>query len=399
MFIIELYKERSDMQMVTFDNEYTYLRVGRKTLIEAHISDTHFGSLEPKIQYQILKEQFIEPLKQLPVLDILSINGDIFHHKAMGNSDILLYAEIFVEDIIREIARPKGTTVFIILGTDSHDARQTRLFYRYLSDPTVDVRIIENIQFEYAKGAKILCIPDLPGVPEEVYRHYLFESGEYDTVFMHGTIKGAVPMDQVGNCRLFTIDDFVLCRGPIISGHVHTGGCFNTYFYYCGSPYCWQFGEEEQKGFLIVLHNLNTHEHYVIKEPITSFRYVTINLDDIIDNDPRNIINYIDKVKKEQGIDYIRVEFNKEVPSDKRSILDSFYRNNGTVKLKYNFTREQKIIQRNLQEMEDMQKYSYIYDKSLTEYDKLARYINEDIGYVFVTADQIKKIIEEDNYE
>jgi DNA repair exonuclease SbcCD nuclease subunit len=383
--------------MVTFENGYMPLNIGRRTLIEVHISDLHFGAFEPKLQYQILTEQFTAVIDQMPVLDLIVFDGDIFHHKAMGNSDILMYATMHIDDVV-SVARRKGATVLIILGTDLHDAGQVKLFYKYLSDPTVDIRIVQNIQFEYAKGAKILCMPDLPGVPEETYRHYLFESGEYDTVFMHGTIKGAVPKDQVGNCRLFTIEDFILCRGPIISGHVHTGGCFNTYFYYCGSPYRWQFGEEEEKGFLVVLHNLNTHEHLVNKVPIKSFRYVTMNLDDIIDNDPKSIIEYIDKIKNEQGIDYIRVEFSKDVPNDKKVIIDTFYRNNPNVKLKYDkFSKEQVIMQNKLQEMEDdMQKYSYIYDKSLTEYDKLARYINEDMGKIFITADQIKKIIEED---
>lgn len=67
--------------------------------------------------------------------------------------------------------------------------------------------------------------------------------------FMHGTIEGAIYRDMVGQSRLFTIDDFINCRGPIISGHVHTGGCFNSYFYYTGSPLRWKYGEEETKGF------------------------------------------------------------------------------------------------------------------------------------------------------
>lgn len=385
------------MQIVTFDNGYAPLFLGRKTLIEVHISDIHFGAFDPKTQYTLLHEQFVEPISQMPVIDIIAVDGDIFHHKMMGNSDSLMYATMIINEITA-IAREKDATVFIILGTDLHDAHQLKLFYHYLNDPTIDVRIIENIQFEHAKGAKILCIPDLAGIPEEVYRHYLFESGEYDSVFMHGTIKGAVRKDEVGNCRLFTIEDFALCRGPIISGHVHPGGCFSTYFYYCGAPYTWRFGdgEDQQKGFLIVLHNLNTHEHYVNKVPIQSFRYATINLDSILDNDPKTIIEYVDKIKEEQGIDYIRVEFSREVPSDKKVIIDSFFRNNGNVKLKYDYVKEQKIVEQTLQEMEDMQKYSYIFDKSLNDYDKFARYINEDMGYIYVTGEKIKMILEEE---
>jgi hypothetical protein len=217
------------MNMVTFNNGYNSY-IGRKTLIEAHISDIHFGSFDPKTQYDILVEQFISPLELMPVLDIISIDGDLFHHKTMSNSDIAMYATMFIDEVIMRVVKPHNSTLVLELGTDLHDAKQLKLFYHYINDPTLDIRIVENIQFEYIKGAKILCIPDLPGIDESVYRHFLFESGTYDSVFMHGTIKGAVPKDEVGNCRLFTIEDFALCKGPIISGHVHTGGCFNSYF-------------------------------------------------------------------------------------------------------------------------------------------------------------------------
>ena len=45
---------------------------------------------------------------------------------------------------------------------------------------------------------------------------------------------------------------------------------------------------------------------------------------------------------------------------------------------------EVKEIEDRLTEMEDFAQFSYIFDKSLSEYDILARYINEDKGYVFV---------------
>ena len=56
----------------------------------------------------------------------------------------------------------------------------------------LDLRIVENIRFEYIKGMKILCIPELYGLDEDIYRQFLFFSGLYDMCFMHGTIKGAI---------------------------------------------------------------------------------------------------------------------------------------------------------------------------------------------------------------
>lgn len=39
--------------------------------------------------------------------------------------------------------------------------------------------------------------------------------------------------------------------------------------------------------------------------------------------------------------------------------------------------------------------YSYMFDKNLSPYDILARYINEQENAVLVTGDQIKQLVEE----
>ena len=45
---------------------------------------------------------------------------------------------------------------------------------------------------------------------------------------------------------------------------------------------------------------------------------------------------------------------------------------------------------------EELQQYSYLFDNSLSEYDILSRYINEDIGEIFITADELKAIVEQE---
>ena len=136
--------------------------------------------------------------------------------------------------------------------------------------------------------------------------------------------------------------------------------------------------------------------HYAYKQRIESFRYETINLDDLISSDAQSIIAYIDKIKKEKGIDYIRIDFTLDMDKDKKVLLDAYYKNNNEVKFKFSFTKQEKEIEDRLAEMEDFAQFSYIFDKSLSEYDILARYINEDKGFVFVTADEIKKFVEEE---
>lgn len=372
-----------------------HLYEDKDVLIGAYCADMHFGALNPATQYSILKEQFVDVIRDLP-LDLVAIPGDLFDHKAMANSDLVMYTLLFVEYLVSEVIRPKGITLIVVSGTAGHDAKQLKLLYKYLQDPTVDVRIVESIGFEFVKGHKILCIPELASIDEAVYEKYLFRSGYYNQVIMHGTIEGAVPMNEVGNCRLFHIEDFVNCTGPIISGHVHEPGCFNGYFYYTGSPYSWSFADHDNKGFLIVLSNKVTRMHYTCSKRIESFRYITINLDDFVCYEADTIISYINSIQEEQGIDYIRVQFSKEVPTNTKKLVDMYYKDNDNVKLQYSFTKAQKELEEKLSSVDEFQQYSYIYDKSLSEYEILAKYINDDKGYVFVTADQIKKFVEEE---
>ena len=49
-----------------------------------------------------------------------------------------------------------------------------------------------------------------------------------------------------------------------------------------------------------------------------------------------------------------------------------------------------------IQESEIQNKYDYVFDKTLTEYEILARYINDQEGYEFIDGETLKKIILED---
>ena len=57
-------------------------------LIEVHIADLHFGSIDPLKEFAILKEQFLDRIA-LVNFDILSIDGDIFDKKLMANSQAI----------------------------------------------------------------------------------------------------------------------------------------------------------------------------------------------------------------------------------------------------------------------------------------------------------------------
>ena len=138
---------------------YINKEMNRGVRIEAHIADIHFGVIDPKLQFNILREQFILKLQSLRILNAVYINGDIFDHKNLASSDVVMYANMFI-DLLAELCRSKGATLVILHGTSSHDANQLKLFYRYLDNPEYDVRIIEQMKFEFIQGKRVLCIPE-----------------------------------------------------------------------------------------------------------------------------------------------------------------------------------------------------------------------------------------------
>lgn len=372
-----------------------YRNQNRGTLIEVAIADIHFGALDAEKQYSILKEQFLNKIVYVN-FDILSINGDLFDHKFQANSEAIMYGIKFMDECIN-ICRNKNATLIILHGTMFHDANQLKLFYHYLEDPTVDIRIVEDARFEYVKGAKILCIPELYGREESMYENLLYNSGPYDSVRMHGTLKNSVYGADKATLKsdkapIFDLNSFRLCLGPVIAGHVHTPGCFETYMYYCGTPIRYKFGEEEEKGFIILCHNLDTQEHFIHFESIKSFRYDTINLDYMLNEDPNKIINYLKQLQA-SGIDNIRVEFNT-YNEENLNILKNYYKNNSSIKIKAN-DKANMAAKANEEIVEKYSEYNYILDPKLSEYDILSRYINDQKGYNFITTEELINLLKD----
>lgn len=367
----------------------------RGTLIEVHLADLHFGAFDPKKQYQILVEQVLSDIAQLPKLDIISIDGDLFDHKVMSNSDAALYASKFVADLVH-IAKQKNATLILLAGTYSHDFDQLKLFYHYMDNSNnygVDVRVITNIQFEYIKGAKILMVPELNSIDESVYQKFFNQSGWYDAAFVHGTFEGSVYGNLTsGSSRLLTAEDFKYCTGVAISGHVHKAGCFQGFYYYCGCPYRWKFGEEEEKGYIILAHDLDTQVHYVDFRPIKSFRYDTIFLDQLISEDPKAICDYINQRKINDGIDFIKVKFRVPIPGYNKTIINNYYRNNPTTFVEFMDVSE---VEKQKQEQAIMNnsQYSYLMDPGISDFERFVMYVNEKEGCEFITVQKLTELL------
>lgn len=367
--------------------------------VESIISDLHFGAYDPNEQYKILKEQFLDRLVQLPLLDIVTIAGDVFHRKFMANSDAVSVACYFISELI-DICGTKNATLIIISGTYSHDADQIKLFYplaQQARNRGIDVRIIEEISIEFVKGKKILCIPELYNKGSEYYNQYLL--GEfYDACYMHGTYMGSVYGKDNPNLDserepVFCMEDFNMCLGPVISGHVHQPNCFDSHFYYCGSPYRWQFGDEQQKGFIILIQDIKYHYYTVHYEEIVSDKYITIKLDDLVDKDPNYIISFINDKKERENIKFIRIIFTS-YNAENMAVIKNFYNNDKYVTI-VDKTKNVNIV-KDMKDVEDRYKeYDYITSNSLTPEAKLVEYINNYKNSTFITVEELVNILKE----
>lgn len=367
----------------------------RDYVIEVHIADIHFGSIDPMTQYTILHEQFINKIAIID-FDILSIDGDIFDKKFMANSDTVFYAMKFVQECV-ELCVQRQATIIIISGTESHDSGQLKLFYGYLDMDNVDMRIVEHINIEYVQGLSILCIPEEYGKGEDYYNNFLDK--EYNTAFIHGTVVGSVygaTKENLNSAKypIFSIDSFSGCRGPIICGHVHKAMCLNGYIYYCSNPIRYKFGEEEEKGFNIVLHNKFTNNHSINFIPIQSFRYDTISIKDLELKDPDLIISHLDSLLI-NGIDHIRIVFDESIDSHSQKIIEKYYLNNPNVAIKRNNEQNTPTVNTTDEIEQKYSKLDFLLDPSLDGYTKFVNFINYNMGKEFITVDMLKKVLSE----
>ena len=362
------------------------------------IADIHFGCNEsPEYMYQQLKTQFINKIA-LVDFQIVAICGDIFDSRFMGNNPAITYAIQFVDDLV-QLCRTKNATLILLAGTQSHDAGQLSLFYHYMYDKSVDVRIIEQIQFEEIKKLKVLCIPELYGIPKETYESFLYDSCRYDLCFLHGTYKGSFKGSEIATLNsnrspVFGFNNFINCAGPILMGHYHIPSVYDGYAYYNGSAFRYKFGEEEEKGFLMTIYNPDSRCHYTNLIPIKSHTYTTININHLINNDPKDIIAWIKHEKESKGIDFIRVQFN--TPNENMNIVRNYFKNTRAIRLHELGEKDRQLEQIDREIIDSNNQYSYIIDSSINDYDKIVMYINENEGFEFITTKELISILEGD---
>ena len=367
----------------------------RGIFIEAHIADLHFGVIDPVVQLKIYREQFIDKLKNLQQLDIISINGDLFDRRYLANSEVITCVNLFMSDLI-DLCDEKECSLILIHGTESHDSHQFNIFYHYKNNSDIDLHIIEKAQFINVMGKEILCLPEEYNKGKAYYEE-LFRSKEYDACYMHGTFVNSIygkSYEDLGSNKepVFSMRNFWRCKGPIMAGHVHIAQCLEKHVYYSGSPIRWMFGEEDPKGFMILCHNLDTQYYYVHFEEIKSFRYDTIDMDQLLLSDPNEVIKYLEGLH-DSGIDHIRLVIKKY--SDNLPIIKEYFRTATWLKLE-DKTKALEALRRNEEEIKKYSGMEFLVDPNIDEYTKFVMYVNSQEGEEYLTVDELKKLLRGD---
>ena len=111
----------------------------------------------------------------------------------------------------------------------------------------------------------------------------------------------------------------------------------------------------------------------------------------MITYDPSVVISEIKRLQ-DSGIDNIRLEFTAD--HENINIIKTYFRNNPSVAIKCDYKNDL-IRKKSKEALEQYVEYDYLTDKSLSEFDILSKYINQNKGYVYITPQELIDILKE----
>lgn len=358
-----------------------------KSLVIVTIGDIHFGAMDSKILLKELREEFLDRLKQMPIIDMIVITGDTYDHKLSLNSNHTKACFSFMRELC-DIAVAKNAAVRVIKGTLSHDNDQ--LDNLHMFSDMCDFKIINALEGEFFRGSNILYMPEEYLDDDESY-YDEWVNTTWDLIFGHGMIKEAAFIAHKQESAITMKKAIILktekmldvCKGIILFGHIHTAGKYKKRFYYGGSFSRWCFGEEEDKGFNIVYYNPEHPEkvkvEFMVNKQARIFDTVTL---DIRSSDIERVCETIKNAIDMTHYDKKRVIVNlSEEISNARlmaSMITEIFGKYENVKLVINSLAKEQIRRNNDEKVERLlEEYGFIFDKTLSKEEKIYRYINK----------------------
>ena len=253
------------------------------------VGDIHFGCYPATLLYK--EFQLIIKTIQEKNINAVIIVGDYFDTRLSLSSPHSVNAIKAFCDLLKACEK-KNIKLRVIRGTASHDPEnQLNNLANIAKSTNCDFRLFLTVgEEELFPDCKVLYIPEEYMEDKDIYYKNFFNK-KYDCIFGHGMFEETnFSSNKLKTMKRYPVfnSKFMenICSGPIIFGHIHQSQIIRSRIMYTGSFTRSRFGEEEAKGFLILLHDLDTQVHYVSFQEVTSFRYDTIYLDELVSEDP-----------------------------------------------------------------------------------------------------------------
>ena len=368
------------------------------------VGDIHFGYYPPELLYK--EFQLILHTIEDNAIDCVVIAGDYYDTKLSMASAHSVYSVKAFSDLIKS-CEEKGIKVRQIKGTNSHDPEnQLKNLAQIANSSRCDYKLILTVdEEELFPGMNVLYIPEeYMEDSKEYYKEYF--NKKYQLVFGHGMFEETnFSTKQHTGMKKYPIFNSKemeeICEGPIVFGHIHTAQRIRDRIQYTGSLVRSRFGEEEAKGFYIVDFDEETKEtDFTFIENELTMKYDTIEIkpDNCVFSYMVNEqINYFKNLVKNYCRDYLRIKiYTPEDMVNSATFVDSMnvvFNDMKNVKLQIIENSKLKL-DKELKEKVSllMDKYNFIFDKSVGYDEKIQEYIKLKTGKE-ISLDRIRSMI------
>lgn len=369
------------------------------------VGDIHFGYYPPELLYK--EFQLIIDTINNNDIDCVIIAGDYYDTKLSMASAHSVYSIKAFSDLIKT-CEELNIKVRQIKGTNSHDPEnQLKNLAQIANSSKCDYRLILTVdEEELFPGMNVLYIPEeYMEDSKEYYKEYF--NKKYQLVFGHGMFEETnfSSKNKYQNMKKYPVFNSKemeeLCEGPIVFGHIHTAQRIRNRIQYTGSLVRSRFGEEEAKGFYLVDFDEETKEsNFEFIENEITMRYDTIEVKS--DNSVFSLlineqINYFKNLVNTYKKDYLRIKVN--IPEDmlnSAAFIDNMNIVFNDIKnVKLQLIENSKVkLDKELKEKVNllMDKYNFIFDKSVGYDEKIREYIKLKTGKE-ISLERIRSMI------
>jgi DNA repair exonuclease SbcCD nuclease subunit len=318
-------------------------------------ADTHISKELSSYTLPSLKK-FVNDVKEAkPKFTV--IGGDYFDKRI--NADESIYSEGI--SLLLELAK-YSKYLIIINGTYSHDYQTLNILNTY-KELTPNIYFINEVEAKTIDGFDFLFLLEVyPENPNDYYSKF-FDGKKYDFIIGHGDIQGAILHSGIDNRMLkgFKYSPTILSDISTYSlfGHIHKHQKLKPNVIFSGSLSRWAYGQEEDKGYLIInnISDIEKINDEFIPIPCTKFSTIEINT-----------IEEIEKLKDISDIENIRIAVDSAI---KKDVVEELSLSN----IEVNKFKELNVIDENEVMYKDLEKLSVSdqFEKILEEEMKLGK--------------------------